>query len=564
MASEFFKIKKEVQAILAQLDINRVVVVDDYYADYPDVSVLLGVVRTLTYQKVAKHPDFEPYIKDDEDISNELLTQAWEGWSPEEREDSLKKLSRMLKFGEVELDEAVGFGPMFDDLFAEFDFVRLSLAGWKAQKTQLIEDAKEKPTLILFDQDFSNEGGGPEDGIMIIRGLMAGGTLENVFCGLLSNAANVDAERTMWKQLVEKHKVDQSKFVFIAKQRLQGEMDGFAKMIKLTVLNDRCDKLKKEAARIIADTTAEAREEIDAIDIFEFDKIVVQSSEAEGIWALDTLFRLFALFQRTKARTVARQNTSLHDLLVEVRKASELPPKTDERSEAVRIQCLENYEEPAFINGFHLPLDLGDIFINTTTNKKYILVAQPCDVILRSDGTRKIRTADLLEILDDKPGTNLHFYFKLPYYLDGDKDAWVDMRVAYAADLDLFDLCVFGPDGLAEFRDGAHTGKQWLPPTDALFGIVSEKCHALLAEGKQMKADGIPEPIIKRTLPRPSVEIDFPVRLDLEAEIIGFGLQRVRRLCPARAAALLTDYNNVQARPAFEHDLTKSKQPVSK
>ena len=113
-------------------------------------------------------------------------------------------------------------------------------------------------------------------------------------------------------------------------------------------------------------------------------------------------------------------------------------------SERFKLRHKEIYEGGDLINGLRKPIDNGDIFEITEgekKSKKFILVAQECDLMVRGkDGNRGARAAVLLqiepltekqlsteiakkyqkEIKDEK--FNNHFFadrFKLEYFEEG-------------------------------------------------------------------------------------------------------------------------------------------------
>ena len=56
------------------------------------------------------------------------------------------------------------------------------------------------------------------------------------------------------------------------------------------------------------------------------------------------------------------------------------------------------------LNRFHTPIELGDIFEKEPNGKRYILLVQPCDLMVRSDGKRSYddrlgRTGTIVELV---------------------------------------------------------------------------------------------------------------------------------------------------------------------
>ena len=53
------------------------------------------------------------------------------------------------------------------------------------------------------------------------------------------------------------------------------------------------------------------------------------------------------------------------------------------------LQRLERYELAEYLNSHYIPIELGDIFQKMGDSaKRYVLLAQPCDLMVRTDGKR--------------------------------------------------------------------------------------------------------------------------------------------------------------------------------
>ena len=136
-----------------------------------------------------------------------------------------------------------------------------------------------------------------------------------------------------------------------------------------------------------------------------------------------------------------------------------LPSWESPTPSAIQIHRLEWYETAEDVNGQLMPTDLGDIYqIHDKRNKRFILVAQPCDLIVRSSGKRNGYTDHglLLEMIPSagkkiSPATA----YSLEFY--GDTSDWhVNLRAAHYVDLNILDLCAINEDGSASV---ALTGK---------------------------------------------------------------------------------------------------------
>lgn len=95
------------------------------------------------------------------------------------------------------------------------------------------------------------------------------------------------------------------------------------------------------------------------------------------------------------------------------------------------------------INAQHCEIATGDIFkINSSY---FLLVSQSCDTCLRTDGHRKLQSASLLEIQDNK---QTPFSYPLSCFLDMNKPAII-YHALKIIPFDILDLCVFNANGKA-------------------------------------------------------------------------------------------------------------------
>src|SRR2546426_11891170 len=101
---------------------------------------------------------------------------------------------------------------------------------------------------------------------------------------------------------------------------------------------------------------------------------------------------------------------------------------------------MEFYEDDAYLNPHFLPIELGDIFQKDgAAGKKYMLLAQPSDLMVRPTGLRKLKEGFLVEIIDGEPkDPNSHAELE---YFDPEQPTkyFVSFKKAYAIKLEVLD-----------------------------------------------------------------------------------------------------------------------------
>lgn len=280
---------------------------------------------------------------------------------------------------------------------------QLSMRQWRAQRDTLIgEAAAEAVTLFIFDDDFSLEGLGPNAGqaeLEWIRARLAGKRHATVL--LTHGAATEHAERAIEDELRAADTVSGCRTVVISKEPLQRGTGGLVRRVKYALLQDQFINLKK---KVIAAMTAAADSAISALEqmgVDEFERIIVHSSLTEGAWCPDTVTRVIWVGQEKALRKSLRTDQAVHDIVTAIEPLASL--RTGEASPAVvehacRLQHLEVMESASDIAGLFLPLELGDVF--EYKDKRFVLIAQSCDLAIRSNGKRNRDEARVVALVE--------------------------------------------------------------------------------------------------------------------------------------------------------------------
>jgi hypothetical protein len=320
--------------------------------------------------------------------------------------------------------------------------------------------------------------------------------------------------------------------------------------------------LIEEVSKVFLEAQRAAQEKIDKINIYDFEHIVFRSSYLEGIWEPETLLRIFELFHKITARESTRSNTLMHQLTTRIRSVSNIPLEMIETSKhnSWKIQRLELYEESDYLHNFHMPIDLGDIFEKTSSGKKFILLVQPCDLMVRPEGRRKAFEGVVAEIDNqlptDRNGMPLHdSYYELAYFDKNTGDShYVDFRRTHTVSLWIFDLCVYQNDGLAKFKLGEICPNEVIPGWKKLYEKLFEDVGKKIGKYQQLQQAQYKSEFLKLVIPKSSNENLFKGQIDMSERSLIYDCRRTGRLCQPRAAAMLTKFANYLARAAFEVD----------
>ena len=571
------RIKVDAAKLLESVGISRIVVVDDEYAG--SLADLLGILSEFGSQKAEKLQHLGAVnFENTEEVWKHDVGEVWESLSHSERQ-SLLLLARTseasVKPQEFEeeasnpqedestdtraatcLEEVLGNLP-------NCEFITLSYATWKERSHSLLNDDKASATILLFDRDLSKEGGSPDEGLKLLQGIQS---MFTGYCGLITHTVSIGEEPESWESLASEYRLDREKFVIISKERLNSntlDYFGFLGMLWLVAMSRRHLSVREKAWSIFERSVARVKEAVGELSPLDFDRIVFKSSRDEGVSEYDTLFRVFSILMRREAQEQLREDESFRTAIEDARSVSIMPEsiatalgKAKESRGALRVHRFEMYEHGDELNKFHAPLELGDIFENVSNNKKYILLTQPCDLMVRNDGKRSHdhkfgRMGTLIELIVDYEEVK-KAWEELPFYEEeSGKPAYVSLTKAHQVQISVLDLCVVGARGEAEIDVEGECPDLLIEPWKQRYNLLKKHYGTALKNYRELVQKEVGNQLAALSLPR--ISTTFSVSANVNGSSLRYGIKRVLRLRQPWSSALLTTYSQHQARAAFEH-----------
>lgn len=554
--------------LLEALKISKVICVDDTYSDEPEVEEVIGLSYGVDPSELSKiFPEIDSSLYEDRDILAGAIRDVWTAISGDDRIKRGKQvlgLARLQNAGD-ERDDS-GDAVLLSGLIPPGKLEELSPNQWLQRKDSMLSQ-KEK-YLFLFDQDLSGNGGEQDGGIRIIATLLGNKDNEGIICGLLTHTVTPDNQIERWIELSDEHGIPRDRFLVLPKQFLSKAPGLFAQNLKLVALSADFTTLKEKIAGIIQSAAQVAATEVDSMTVYELDHMIFKIANSEGLWEPDMLFRLHSLFHRMESRRLAHEGSDLEEVASRLRAVSGIPSNvaSSPPPRAWEIQRKELYESADYLNSYHLPLELGDIFVKPgSTSKSYILLVQPCDLMLRSNGTRQpeLEYLTLLEVAPASPSAK--YLHEMEYYgLSGDENWFVRLKSSYQVPSFILDMCVYDNDGLARLVVNSDPKLTLRPSLRARHPFINEKLAAIAAQIEIMEPKAgdeqcilnlkaevrakMREGLLKRSL--------FTGKVDgkREQRRFSFNCQRVGRLSRDRAFGLLLAYTSFLSRPAYERD----------
>lgn len=558
-----------VKLIFDAMSVKHVVCVDDTYADEPTLEEVIIAALSLEPSVLAELLPELDNRSDDEDVLKDQLRHLWEQLNHDTRRERADTILAAARLKDTSGTDDPGDASILNDVIPDEMLLTLSPRQWDEQREALLQQNREQRTLFLFDQDLGGEGAEAQRGINIIAALLARNDAGALICGLLTHTVTPETQPRRWKELGHEHNIPLDQFLVIPKQYLPKDPVMFAQTLKLLALLPDFAELKEKAKKVMADASIAAARSIDAINIYDLDYIVFQVSDLEGMWEPDMLFRLHALFHRLESRRLAHEGGELEIIARKLRSLSNIPTITDitPESSAWAIQQQELYETAEYLNKNHLPLEVGDIFERTDSDskKRYVLLAQPCDLMVRKDGKRhpELARVPVAEVVrrSEPPGQSS----EMVYFGSGPNERWyVNLKQVHQVRVCILDLCVFNEDGFARVLPDTTVQENIRPAWKARYRLLAKLFRKRLNRLNLLSAINTDSQEVSALKQKLRTELtgdllaDEPFRGKL-VEINGesglvFECRRIGRLFGERALGLLMDYTASLGRLGYDRD----------
>jgi len=551
--------KKSAKALFDAFNITTVLYVDDYFSVSGD-DIIWAKNKTEIVRKY-----FSTITVSDEDIINDQIRQQWDSF------DSFKKqeiATIIQKDTGEEIDNVIL--PEILQIIPGTSLRTLSPSEWQDNKNSFLQ--KKKNTLFLFDQDLKLTSGSsePMDGINIIAEILKS---DDVLCGLITQTvtqANCIEKRG---ELSQKYNISSDQFFIIPKEDLKNNKALFLYLLKLTILSKDFSFFKERINNILNDTVNISMSHIKDIHVEDFNHIIFEKPHNEGLWEPDMYFRIYSHYQRREFNKLVLPDSDLHTAISNIRSVRDIsteplsyliPPKVR------AIQRDELYEEGDYLNKNHLPIELGDIFEMADSSRpnprKFILLMQPCDLIIRNNGSRARddKRIALFEIKSNKVKQyKSDFEDELTYFGESSEEQYyIKYKEAYLIKDYILDLCVYSSEGVSEYKSDYICDEHIRPTLKERYEKIQKAIKKTLQRYEEIKSE-----IKKRddsNNERLLGKIIYPFFTDdlfcgeyKEKDgvfTITFNCKRISRFKFDRAAGLLTKYYSVLQRPAFDVD----------
>ena len=242
--------------------------------------------------------------------------------------------------------------------------------------------------LLLFDYALSKE----RTGLQYAEEALALDT-DCAYCGIISNQFRIDNE---FQQRDDYKKQNPKHYIYpLSKERLTIDTEDYSAFIsglKNILWVKHIELIKEHTNAILQKAFNETINRYLDIQPPTYKQIIVDSSYTEGCQEIDTILRLFQIILDKKIKESITEDTlSLinknSDLILDIQAQSDVNCEYPEvNDQAISFIKDERFLDGSIINSIYAPIQNGDIFkINKTL---YILLCQPCNISIRSEGKR--------------------------------------------------------------------------------------------------------------------------------------------------------------------------------
>jgi hypothetical protein len=558
-----------IKHLAAAAGIDSVVWIDDDFSqteakhDAIYFRLLLGILRRS--QRKPDHPDLEEIFRGSDDAIIDDAITVVEDQNPSKIDEYIRALVSQIRA--YDPDALVASSELRS---SQVNFLatslpnlqKLSLGLWREKRESIMAAANSR-TLFLIDRDFRKENETESYGETILTDICKTEGFISP-CIMLTHTTGVASTGEM-RDAIGKRNIDAGlaihQFGVLSKSSVDDDADGmgkqFAGALRVVLTHLTSMRLFSRMTDSVKESLGSLLENLSLLSVDDIDKAIFQSSLEEGAMELEVIQRLFLLEQKKAYFKLLMNPDLISDLvrLREVRTISDLPESTlnsESQNKLKQWRLLEVLDSPELINTTHSPLVCGDLFQKVKTNRQYVLLAQPCDLILRlkkgaTKPSRITQEGILVQLYTDKPVPSQISSAIYQFQVSSSPHGywWVDFRRAACCNIQALELCVLNRGGELMISETSPIDPLVLPHWKTHF-------EAIIADSARLGINSLKE---YKTLSFNSKELsDGNAKVDTDKKILSYPYVRSGRLNPNIAHSILASFANHHTRMALDSD----------
>lgn len=570
-AGVFVAASAAIAELLKQLNIKRIIIVDDDFDGADDDNRLADALANISslrdelYELGRNHEKYSLLDMDDELLpDDELREQLREVWQMLSKEEKFTLRAELETEGPDRLSISA-LRSVLHLLPATVTHMPLTVAEW----LELSDDLLREPcagTLIFFDRNLSNADLGHKGGDDMVRKLYAR-NLSGVFSGIFTQDAK---DEEMEISISEELTGEIGKAVPVLGKWRAESPDSFIAGLQVFLHLTSLQEVKEHVVTALQKAFDDAKTYLGGVGFY---TILASAASAhdEGVLEVDGLLRMTRNHFRKQTERYLRVNPP-GEALIRIREATTRPissqiPLTESAASHVIDECFDSRE---YLSECNVPTDVGDIYEVSGRGAQvvfFILLAQPCDLMVRANGKRS-NSPDNFTLAKLVPEESTEGdsdrLISIGAMLPGDNRNWtVNLAKRIYLPPQVLDSCVFDGEGRGILRpkisyngDYSALPHGWQSMPNKLDAWRKKKVadvrvlRSLLPPKKEFKnRDKIVCALNERALGSSFTDGTISIDIDEKTSVITTGVRRVSRLVESRSKALLLQYSHYQARP---------------
>ncbi len=544
--------------------ITRVVWVDDVFAEPPDEALRVAIQAKL---RVLYDNDQIPRHNALSGVSHTAPEPVRNKQIEAVLDDMGDKLPRLLEcLTKQAIDCALHGDPEEDLTPAQVVGLRDGLHNvstypyriWRNERAGILADADDK-TLFLIDREFVKEGLGEDLGDDIVADIIA--SAPKAHCIMFTHKVSPEAADSLRTEIGKKRVGPEAYQFGVMSKRGLGDgvsdvVPHFSRALRMSLLCRFCYEIAAETCTVMNNAALGATQQLASFSVESIDAAIFENSLREGASEFDVVDRILAVSQRVASQRALAAKSAPFAKLQRIRDVRALEPvdantaSTASESRLHAWRVAEVLDEGEYINALHSPLRCGDIFRHINNTRRYILLAQPCDLVVRGKhggdfGKRRRDEAEFVLIEEGDPSEIKRESNFVIGGVGAHGESWlVNFRESFSVNLRVLDLAVYDHAGRVSWRLGQKLPIHLLPGWQKRFKLMEEA----LGSGHDPDALG---PL---------------THADEEQELCGafadscfsFPLERIGRIRSPYAEAVQASYAAFISRAALSHDFARS------
>lgn len=552
----------KVSECLKAARISKVVWIDDYFASPSRTDLEQAILKAVVALKERgeKGADLATFGKVDLSLSTAELEDATvdlcEPLSDEQFKEILAALGVLT--GATEVPSQADLSP------EEFQQLRtalgpalrqFSLGAWTSAGVTEFGAARED-TLFLVDKEFSREDAG-SDGIEVLEFLVKN---TQGLCIMLTHTCKATDQEQRRMEFANSKGLLPHSFCVVSKQQ-NPELsvdDRFAMAIRTVMTHKFNGGIAYTISETIQASANETAKALTSQSVPDLERVLFQNADEEGVFEYDAVLRIFEIQQRhalnrALAEDGIQRQLQLSRRFREAIDKLEINNVPGDMGYFRGIRAREVFFDGTGLNKLHSPISCGDVF-ETERGERYVLLAQPCDLMVRKGGDRRAEVGLLALIsepkkpdhgeLEEPRSVPDYRYYDLKDAFGKEKKSFVDFQKMFVVNLAVLDLAAFNSDGSVQLRSDQ--------PDPSI--VLSKGWDLLFRDAK------------RRLFPKgkPPLTPSFGIgkratRLagTVSGDLLRYPIRRIGRLQSGTGTAILAAWATFQTRSAFDHDFAR-------